>query len=65
MNSASSCTTFNVTAVGASYPAPISIPATAGESYQITVQGTYFANDGIYADAKYSSRYVPVRRTTC
>jgi hypothetical protein len=55
------CTTHEVTAVapggGAGYPAPTTIPAIAGQRYHITVSGTYFANDGLYADAKYSSRF--------
>ena len=56
-----SCATQQVTAVapggGAGYPAPSFFPVTPGQEYQITVSGTYFANDGLYADAKYSSRF--------
>jgi hypothetical protein len=55
------CTSFDVSAVapggGSGYPAPVTIPALVGGHYQVTVSGTYFANDGIYADAKYSSRH--------
>ena len=55
------CTTIDVSAVapggGSGYPAPVTIPAVTGAHYQVTVSGTYFANDGLYADAKYSSRY--------
>lgn len=54
----SSCVTKDVESAGAG-PAP---PATtfaviASQEYKVTSVGTYFANDGIYADAKYSSRY--------
>ncbi|WP_224365340.1 hypothetical protein [Hyalangium versicolor] len=55
-----SCVTQQVTAVsagtGTGYPAPTSFAAIAGRQYQVTVSGTYFANDGLYADARYSSR---------
>jgi hypothetical protein len=55
------CVTREVTAVapggGAGYPAPTSFSVTPGQEYDITVQGTYFANDGLWADARYSSRF--------
>ncbi|ADO68489.1 DUF5011 domain-containing protein [Stigmatella aurantiaca] len=55
------CVTQQVSAVapgsGAGYPAPTAFPVNAGWEYEVTVQGTYFANDGLYADARYSSRF--------
>jgi hypothetical protein len=46
----------DLTVQGTSTP-PVSTPVLAnGTTYLIRVSGTYFANDGIYADAKYSER---------
>jgi hypothetical protein len=56
-----SCVTQQVSAVapgsGAGYPAPTAFSVTVGREYEVTVNGTYFANDGLYADARYSSRF--------
>jgi hypothetical protein len=56
-----SCVTQQVSAVapggGAGYPAPTAFSVTAGREYEVTASGTYFANDGLYADARYSSRF--------
>jgi hypothetical protein len=50
-----SCTTQAVSSV-TSMTAPVSFAVTPNTTYTITSDGTYFANDGIYADAKYSER---------
>ncbi|MDC0713776.1 hypothetical protein POL68_35245 [Stigmatella sp. ncwal1] len=56
-----SCVTQQVSAVapggGAGYPVPTAFSVTVGREYEVTVNGTYFANDGLYADARYSSRF--------
>jgi choice-of-anchor A domain-containing protein len=55
------CITQEMTAVapggGAGYPAPTFFAVTPGTEYEITVSGVYFGNDGLYADARYSSRF--------